>query len=369
MRIAKNTAVTLTEAPSVRFMLVVDVMDGPLTLCRDGKTLLSLSLAGDDARAQITYPDGGKITLIGEGARGKEVILTAGYARVGLYVGGALLDEDFFFTPLDYLGATLTVGSFSHFEAGYEYHSAEECAIVEGLTDSLDGYRLSGREHVPHRVLPTVMGGRIYLHYLDERRGGAAKAGKGAHVLRAMFSDDGVRFHGAPTALFIDNVRENDILDAALLRVEKRFYLYYLVQYPHGTALSCAVSEDGFSYQKTGLDIEISGVNNGDITAISVLSAPRPLLFFTCGERSYAAESIDLLHFAAPCPLPLLDGMEKVIPVGEKNTRFFAKKESVLYILEDGILSPVAQNDAAPILYGDTLAYIGIQDGAFTYEK
>ncbi len=369
MRIAKNTTVTLTEAPSARFLLVVDVMDGALALSRDGETLLSLSLVGDDVLADITYPDGHRITLVGEAARGKEVILTAGYARVGLYVGGVLWDEDFFFTPLDYLGATLTAGSFSHFEAGYEYHAMSESAIVENLTDRLDGYRLAGREHAPLRVLPTVINGRIYLHYLDSRHGGNAKGARGAHVLRAMFSDDGVRFHGAPTALFIDNVRENSILDAALLCEAGRFYLYYLVAYPHGTALSCAVSEDGFSYRKTGLDIEIEGVHNKNITAISVSHAPTPLLFFTCTDRTFVAESIDLLHFAAPRPLPLFDGMEKVIPLqGEKNL-FFAQKGRTLYIREGESLIPVRENGAYPILFGNKISYIGIRGGAFGYEK
>ena len=240
MRIAKNTELILTDAPTLRFLLVVDVMDGAVTLSREGDVLISLALEGDDVLAALSYPGGRQATLRGENARGKEVILTAGYARMGLYVGGALWDEDYFFAPIDYKDATVKAGSFMHFEAGYEYHSTEESAIVECLTDKLDGYALSGFRHTLFRPLPTVIGNRLHVTYLDERHGGRAKDGRGAHKLCAMFSDDGEIFHGAPIALGIDNVREEDFRDAALLRHGERYYLYYIVKYPTATALSCA---------------------------------------------------------------------------------------------------------------------------------
>ena len=94
MRIAKNTEITLTEAPTARFLLVVDVMDGDVSLTRDGNTLITLSLSGDTVVATLCYSDGRRATLTGDNARGKEVILTAGYARMGLYVNGALVDEN-----------------------------------------------------------------------------------------------------------------------------------------------------------------------------------------------------------------------------------------------------------------------------------
>ena len=141
MRIAKDTEIRLTEAPSLRFLLVIDVMDGDVLFEKDGDTLVCIRLAENDVYADILYPDGRRKTLCGENAKGQEVILTAGYARMGLYVGGVLLDEDFFYAPLDYRDAKITAGSFMHFEAGYEYHSADESAIVEGVTDTLDGYR------------------------------------------------------------------------------------------------------------------------------------------------------------------------------------------------------------------------------------
>lgn len=362
MRIAKNTTITLTEAPTSRFLLVVDLMDEDVLLTKEGDTLLTLSLSENAVIATIAYPDGRQVTLCGEGARGREVILTAGYARMGLYVDGVLLDEDFFFTPLDYLGATVTAGSFMHFEAGYEYHSARESAIVENLTDSLDGYRPVGEAYGVLRALPSVIGNRLHLMYLDERREGAAKDGRGAHRVCAMFSDDGVTFHGAPVSLGIDNVREDDILDAALLRHEGRYYLYYLVKYATYTALSCAVSEDGFSYQKTGLDVEIAGVDNRKISAISVTGGNIPRLYFVMDGEAYYAESIDLLRFAAP------------VSFGVSAERVFFT-ESTLFIAVDGKLcrategahSPVtdAPHEAVPVFYQGKWQYIGTRDGAF----
>ena len=362
MRIAKNTTITLTEAPTSRFLLVVDLMDEDVLLTKEGDTLLTLSLSENAVIATIAYPDGRQVTLRGEGARGREVILTAGYARMGLYVDGVLLDEDFFFTPLDYLGATVTAGSFMHFEAGYEYHSARESAIVENLTDSLDGYRPVGEAYGVRRAIPSVIGSRLHLMYLDERQGGAAKDGRGAHRVCAMFSDDGVTFHGAPVSLGIDNVREDDILDAALLRHEGRYYLYYLVKYATYTALSCAVSEDGFSYQKTGLDIEIPGVDNRRITAIAVAGGDVPHLYFVLDSMAYYAESIDLLRFSAPVSLGF--SAERVFFT--ENTVFIAV-DGQLCRVTAGVPSPIVgvPKEAVPVFYQGKWRYLGARDGAF----
>lgn len=367
MRIAKNTELVLADAPTLRFLLVVDVMDGDVTLFRDGDTLISLALKDNDVMATLSYPDGRRAVLCGENARGKEVILTAGYARMGLYVGGALWDEDYFFTPMDYKDATVKAGSFMHFEAGYEYHSTEESAIVEHLTDALDGYALSGFHHTLSRPLPTVIGNRLYVMYLDERHGGCAKDGRGAHKLCAMFSDDGRVFHGAPIALGIDNLREEDFRDAALLRHGGRYYLYYIVKYPAATALSCAVSEDGFSYMKTGLDVEITGVENKSITSVSVADGDIPTLFFTTGDMAYAAKSIDLLRFDAPTPIDT-PPVDKIIPLGDA---LYAHKDGALYRIEKGSLAPVKDTPAYafPVCYGEKLTYIGVRNGAFDVKK
>ncbi len=364
MRIAKNTAVTLTEAPTSRFLLVVDVMDGAVTVEKSGSPMLSLSLDGTAVRAALFYPDGRCAELFGASAKGREVILTAGYARVGLYVDGVLLDEDFFFTPLDYKDATLKAGSFSHFEAGYEYHAASESAIVENLTDTLDGYAPIGTEYAVLRPLPHVIGDRLHLLYLDDRHGGTAKDGRGAHKLCAMFSDDGKTFHGAPIALAIDNVREDDIEDAALLFHEGRYYLYYLVKYATHRALSCAVSEDGFSFLKTGLDIEISGMNCGEVSAIAVKNAPTPRLYFVKDGKAYFAESIDLLHFSTPTEIKTPTPMDKVIPAGD--TLFF-QKDGTLFRLSGDTLTPLenAPPFAYPVFYKGEMTDIGVRNGAF----
>ncbi len=367
MRIAKNTELTLTEAPTSRFLLVIDVMDGDVLLERAGNSLIHIRLIDADVHATLCYPDGREKTLIGEAARGKEVILTAGYARMGLYVGGVLLDEDFFFAPLDYQDATVKAGSFSHFEAGYEYHSADESAIVEGVTDALDGFQPVGRCRTVTRVIPTAIGDRLHLLYLEGRTHFEQGKDKDAHKLSALFTDDGVTFHGAPIALGIDNVREADILDAALLRKDGRYYLYYTVAYETHRALTCAVSEDGFSFMKTGLDVEIAGVKNADISSIALLDAPTPCLCFVVEGRAYFAESIDLLHFKAPTAIDI-PTVDKVIPIGDD---LYAQKGERLYKVENGTLAPVldASDLAYPVLYRDKLFYLGIRDGGFSYQK
>ena len=368
MRIAKNTELLLTEMPSFRFLLVIDVMDGDVLLEKNGETLVRIHLAENDVYADLRYPDGREQRLTGENAKGQEVILTAGYARMGLYVGGVLLDEDFFRTPLDYRDAKITAGSFMHFEAGYEYHSADESAIVEGVADSLDGYRPRGHARTLSHPVVTVIGGRIHLMYLDGRKDARTK---NARKLSALFSDDGTAFHGAPIALGIDNVREEDILDAALLKVDSRYYLYYIVKYTAYTTLSCAVSEDGFSFQKTGLDVEIDGISNADITAIAIENAETPHLYFVAGGEVLCAKSIDLLHFYAPARIDA-PKVDKAIPVvSHGKTRLLAQKDGALFHIANGKLLPVEVpcENAYPFVYQDALCYVGIKDGAFACGK
>lgn len=368
MRIAKNTEIIISEAPTSRFLLVIDVMDGDVLLTRNEKTLLSVTLDGNDVVAHLFYPDGREAALTGACARGKEVILTAGYARIGLYVGGVLLDEDFFFTPLDYRNAKVQAGSFMHFEAGYEYHSASESAIVENVTDMLDGYLPAGTKYGVVRTMPCLMGDRISLLYLDERRNGQAKDGRGARKVCALFSDDGVHFHSAPIALAIDNVREDSILDAALLRHDGRYYLYYLVAYSTHKALSCAVSEDGFSFIKTGLDVEVPDLDPERVTALSVFDAEVPKLYFVSDGDAYVAESIDLLHFSHPTRLSM-PKVERLFPLAKDNEELlYVQKEGTLFLIKEGDFIPVSEA-AAPLLYRDTLCLFGAKDGHFTYTE
>lgn len=364
MRVAKNTEVILTEAPTSRFLLVVDYMDGDVLLEKSGDTLIHLALKEDDVHATLRYPDGREKTLIGENARAKEVILTAGYARMGLYVSGVLWDEDFFFTPMDYKDAVFKAGSFSHFEAGYEYHSADESAIVECVTDSLDGFRPVGRCRTVTHVIPTAIGDRLHLLYLDGRAHFEKGKDKDSHKLSALFSDDGATFHGAPIALNIDNVRESDITDAALLKKDGRYYLYYTVTYESRRALSCAVSEDGFSFIKTGLDVEIAGVKNETVTAIAVKDGDVPCLYLVQDGKACFAESIDLLHFASPVALDV-NGVDKVMPLSCGT--LFAEKAGVLYKAENGTLTPIenAPLHAAPVLYCGKVMYIGVENNTF----
>ena len=365
MRIAKNTELLLTEAPTSRFLLVIDVMDGDVLLKKGDETRVEISLCGEDVEAKLLYSDGRRATLYGECAKGKEVILTAGRARMGLYVGGVLLDEDFFYAPIDYKDTSITAGSFMHFEAGYEYHSADESAIVESVTDHLDGYRLKGHARTLSRPIPTVTDNRLHILYLDGREGKE----KCAHKLSALFSEDGTTFHGAPIALGIDNVREEDILDAALLKHGGRYYLYYIVKYSTYRTLSCAVSEDGFSFQKTGLDVEIAGISPASVTAIAIDTAETPRLYFVSDGCAFVAESIDLLHFASPTPIASPADC-KVIPVTlDGKTLLFAQKDGALFRLSEGTLCPASTpaENAYPFALGGSLRFVGEKDGAFAY--
>ncbi len=372
MRIAKNTVLTLTEAPSSRFMLVVDVMDGDVTLQKDGRLLLSLSLDGDGGVVARLCDEGEEIVLYAADAAKKEVILTASYARYGLYLNGVLTDEDFFFTPLDYLGAEVSAGSFMHFEAGYEYHSMPESAIVEDVAPTFEGFRPFGNDMALLSPVPAVIHDRLHVFYLDERRGGKAKRGMGANRLCALFTLNGESIHSAPIALPIDSIEEKRMVGASPITVDGRTYLYYLVDYRSGRALSCAVSDDGFSYIKTGLDIDILGENNAALDSVCALSLRgEPHLLYTKGGKAYMAKSIDLLHFEKALPLPFADGMQDLFAcVTPNGVIFVGKKDGKgYYALGENAswqLLPLEVQDSRLVFFRGELLAFGTSGGALS---
>lgn len=369
MRIAKNTTQLLCDAPSLRFMLVVDRMDGDVTVEREGKALLSLSLGGESTvTARIETP-AGLIILSGENARGREVILTASHARYGLYIDGALTDEDFFLAPIDYLGATVYAGSFMHFEAGYEYHAMSESAVVENVTPAFDGFRPFGNGMALRAPYPAVIKDRLHLFYLDERREGSVKQGMGANRLCALFTEDGEHIASAPIALPIDSIEEKRIIDASAVTVEGRTYLYYLVDYRTHRALTAAVSDDGLSFIKTGLDIVIPTVNNEEIDSVcAFLQNGEVFLAYTKEGESYIAKSIDLLHFEKPRTLALGEGASHIYAlVYADTTVFFAEKNGeTVYAGEGEEWKPLRTDarTARPIFFHGKGYLFGERDGA-----
>ena len=374
MRIAKNTTQTITETPSLRFMLVVDLMDGEVTLEKEGKALLSLALDENGAvLAQIETPVG-PITLMGENAKGKEVILTASYARYGLYVNGALTDEDFFLAPLDYIGATVHAGSFMHFEAGYEYHAMSESAIVENVAPAFDGFRPYGREMALRAPYPTVIKGRLHLFYLDERREGRAKSGMGANRLCALFTEDGESVHSAPVALPIDSIEEKRMVDAAAVTVGERTYLYYLVDYRSYRALSAAVSDDGFSFLKTGLEIDLPTLDNGKIESISAFwENGEVFLAYTVDGMPYLSRSVDLLHFETPRLIALSGGVTHIYALPHNDALlFFAEKDGrTVYAREGEAWKQLSTRlkSARPIFFGGKGYLFGEKNGALAEDE
>ena len=303
MRIAKNTVLKL-ESGAPRFLLVADAFDGEIRMEKEGRTLLSLCPLPDSGVAvRYLAGDGQLLTLQAEGACGHEVILTQGYARIGLYVDGRLTDEDFFLQPFDFAGATIHAGTFMHFEAGYEYHSMEEAGITGGSV-FLSNYRPRGNGSRVLTATPALFNDRLHIFYIESIRDGKAKGGLGGNRLRAVFTTDARAFSNAPIALPIDSVEEYSFVDAAALKEGERFYLYYLVDTAGGRMLSCAVSEDGFSFRKTGLSVEVPGADAAQMTSLSIERRDGAIyLIYTANGTAYAAKSRDLLYFDPPTVL------------------------------------------------------------------
>ena len=303
MRIKKGESVLLTAAANHRFLMVIDCLTDPVSVTRGENTLIRISLTeSEGVLAEVVFSDGRHTRLRGENAKGKEIILTQGDAHMVLYVNGVLADEDFFFAPVDYEGATFKAGSFSHFEAGYLYHSMWESAVGGVTFPSLDDLAPLGRDNRITASFTAKVADRTHVFYFVKSEG-KEKCGKGAvRLFHAHLAEDG-SVVSLPIALPIDEIAERGVRDAALLWHEGRGYLYYVMEREEEKQLTCAVSEDGYSFIKTGLDVEISGVDNGTVSAVSVVSGEVPCLYFTVGDQHFFAESEDLLRFkeAKPC--------------------------------------------------------------------
>ena len=297
MRIKKGESVLLTAAANRRFLMVIDCLTDPVTVTRGADTLIRISLTeSEGVLAEVLFSDGRHTRLRGERAKGREIILTQGDAHIVLYVDGVLSDEDFFFAPVDYEGATLTAGSFSHFEAGYLYHSMWESAVGGVRFPSLDALAPLGRDNRLTACFNAKVADRTHVFYLVKSEG-EEKCGKGAvRLFHAHLTEDG-SVVSLPIALTIDEIAEREVVDAALLWHEGRGYLYYIMEREEGRRLTCAVSEDGYSFVKTGLDVEIPGVDNGLVSTVSVVPGEVPCLYLTADGKRVFAESEDLLHF------------------------------------------------------------------------
>ena len=320
MRIKKGDSVLLPPAATHRFLMVVDCLTEAVTVEKEGETLIRLSLDEEGGViADLCFSDGKRSRLRGENAGGKEIILTQGNAHVVLYVNGVLADEDFFYAPVAYEGATLHAGSFSHFESGYLYHSMWESAVVENACPSLPSVRPLGNGNEITKAFSLCLPDGRHTYYFV-KSGGEEKCGKGAVRLFALLVRPTGEIASLPIALPIDEVAERGVLDATLLWHEGRGYLYYLMERDTGVQFSCAVSEDGYSFIKTGLDVEIPTVDTRAVTAISVVSDTTPRLYFTANGERFVAESGDLLHFKTPLKCPDGEGQKEWVAVRESNS-------------------------------------------------
>ncbi len=383
MRIKKDSVQPIVEG-AARFLLVADAMDGEILLQKDGAPRLTLSVTEEGSLTVNAYYSGGEVlTLKAEGAFRREVILTQGYARLALYVDGVLLDEDFFLGEMDFSNSEIHTKTYMHFEAGFEYHSAMESTPLAELFPSLpDGFRPIGREMGVLSVRPAVLSDRLHLFYIDTRRGGAVKSGNGAFRVAALYSENGCSFGTAPVSVPVDERAEYGALDAACLFENGRSYLYYLTRRQEGVFLRVAVSEDGFSFLKTGLDVDVPDLLPADVTAIDVFQADnKNYLLYAQSGRLFAAESQDLLHFSAPVAIETAqkvqdfcffeaEGEKYMLLVGESGVSLCRYSGS----FPDGTLeAPMAQDldmeKPRAVFYRNSLYLCGVKDGALAMKR
>ena len=78
------------------------------------------------------------------------------------------------------------------------------------------------------------------------------------------------------------------------------------------------MSEDGFSYAKTGLDVEIPTARAQDMRAVSVYEADGAVyLVYATAEGVFRAKSRDLLYFDPPTRLLPLEGVTGLHAAGD----------------------------------------------------
>lgn len=245
MKLKRDSTLTL-ESSAEKWMLVTWADAPAITVRREEKETLCLSLCGDRCAVSLLDESGKAHFLSAPALRGNEVILTLDRTRLALYVEGHLKEERFLTHLPDFAGGTLVAGSLMHFEEGYAYTSGEEAAPIPNYVSAED--LVSFRPPCGKRVrewLPLTAGGILHLFY----RYGAE--GQWGHLA----SGDLQHFSLCPTAVAPETREDRSFGSGCAVAAFGGIYLFYPVIREGERYVGVSASKNGISFLKSPLRI------------------------------------------------------------------------------------------------------------------
>lgn len=182
---------------------------------------------------------------------GDEVLLDVGPARLGLYVNGALRDEEW---PL---GRPLLSGPCRRLAMPAAIRpSGPLPAPAPEAPASLQGWKPRNRGDNFHigDCMPFVQGDTFHLFCLYDRRGHQSKWGLGAHQWGHLCSGDLRSWREFPLAVAIDRPEEGSICTGSVAYHAGIYYAFYAIRACDGSParLSWSTSADGVHFVKSG---------------------------------------------------------------------------------------------------------------------
>lgn len=174
-----------------------------------------------------------------------------GYSA-GLYVDGALIDEDW---PLGELpGGEWLLRADDALEARLLPCPSDREEPETAFEGPFQNFVFPGHNTGVGDCMPFARDGRYCLYCLLDRRGHRSKQGLGAHQWAQVSSPDLKRWTIHPLAVGITEQWEGSICTGSLIQKDGRTYAFYAVRMSDGSParLTWAVSEDGVHFAKSG---------------------------------------------------------------------------------------------------------------------
>ena len=223
-------------------------LPGHVEVSREGKAALTVTTGEASVSCSIFFAGKEKPLVLEAAAKaGEKIALRFLPARLELWVGDALADEEWPFGECLYRGETphpaVTVAEEERAEA--------PAPAVTGTFTHAAGWRPGGGVYVGD-CMPFVHDGRYHVLYLKDRRRHHSKWGLGAHQWAHISTGDGVTWQQHPMAVEITDPMEGSICTGSWARIGGTQYLYYTVRRSDGSAapIRRSVSRDGYHFTK-----------------------------------------------------------------------------------------------------------------------
>ena len=223
------------------------VKNGRTTISRDGKILLSIGYDGGlEVKLFYDFREA-PLTLRAKADRGDSAAIVLCPCRVGLYVNGQLLDEEWGFGNISLDGEISGDIELEASESAPENKNPLLCGVK---VDELRRPGVNVGDCMPFGDAD----GSFHLFWLYDRHHHCSKWGLGAHQWAHAKTTDLVHWDELPMAISITDPIEGSICTGSVIRCDDRYRAWYTVRMSDGSParVSVAFSKDNREYMKSG---------------------------------------------------------------------------------------------------------------------